>query len=238
MNLLTGLLKGTLRIVAVIVLSVVVLTALGYAAYGVHEAYKSHQAAPYEAMRTWTNDASPPLNLALTARTKLVDGRLYANYRLNGWPTYLADAERDAENSQRHIVVHFLDKDGFSVYQKTVLMSEFSRNVGDDGKPGGLDFQGIEALDIGLYSRFDRVGLEWNLDTSPVVAAAPGASGPWDAYKKVIADPCAPGLSRAERMKRLAQYGTVRETGYNSFSAGLHEVTLAAGSVTDVINCR
>lgn len=238
MNLLTGLFKGTLRIVAVIVLSVVFLTAFGYAAYGAHEAYKSRQAAPYESMKIWSNDASPPLNLALTARTKLVEGRLYANYRLKGWPAYLADPGRDAENSQRHIVVHFLDKDGFSVYQKTILMSEFSRNVGDDGRPTGLDFQGIEPLDLALYSRFDRVGLEWNLDTSPVVAVAPAASGPWDAYKKVIADPCAPGLSRAERLKRLAQYGAVRETGYNSFSAGLHEVTLAAGSATDVINCR
>jgi hypothetical protein len=37
-------------------------------------------------------------------------------------------------------------------------------------------------------------------------------------------DPCAPGLSKKERLTRLAKFGTVRQSGSGMYEAGDHEV--------------
>jgi hypothetical protein len=62
-----------------------------------------------------------------------------------------------------------------------------------------------------------------------VSASAPAASAsavPMPAPEaKAVLDHCAPGLSKAERMKRLAQHGTVRETGTGAFEASGRTVT-------------
>lgn len=44
-------------------------------------------------------------------------------------------------------------------------------------------------------------------------------------------DHCAPNLSKAERLERLAAYGDVREVGYQTFQAGTHRVEFAGGVV-------
>ena len=51
-------------------------------------------------------------------------------------------------------------------------------------------------------------------------------------------DPCAPNLSRAERLRRLATFGQVRETGLETYEAGTHSVTLGFGYGVGLISCR
>jgi hypothetical protein len=230
--LLKGLFAGTLRIVTIIVLSVVALVLLGFIAYGIHSAYAHHEAAPYEEMKPWALGIQHPLEMFLAAKTKVVDGRLYADYELKGWPAYMTDPMRSEKNKQAFVSFQFFDKDGFVLYEKKVNVLEFSRRVGDDGKPLGLDFQSVEPLTADTYSQFTRVGLLWTLDTSASAPSTPLASVE---PPKLIPDPCASGLSRAERMRRLAQYGPVRDEGLGSFSAGGHTVKHIGG---DLFSCH
>lgn len=44
-------------------------------------------------------------------------------------------------------------------------------------------------------------------------------------------DPCAPGLTKSQRLHRLAAFGAVRETGSEAYEAGPHDLTFAFGSL-------
>lgn len=50
-----------------------------------------------------------------------------------------------------------------------------------------------------------------------------------------IIDHCAPNLKKSERLRRLALMGTVRETGYQTYTVGNYEISFSAN---DVISCR
>lgn len=54
--------------------------------------------------------------------------------------------------------------------------------------------------------------------------------------KPVDTDPCAPHLWRDERLKRLATFGRVRETGMNTLQAGGHEVAFFGDG--SLMNCE
>jgi hypothetical protein len=82
-------------------------------------------------------------------------------------------------------------------------------------------------MGLETYKQIGRLQVGWNLVTD-VPEAAPQA--------EAVADPCAPGLSRQERMKRLAQYGEVRETGKHDYTAGGH--TVMFGYDGDLTYCR
>jgi hypothetical protein len=44
-------------------------------------------------------------------------------------------------------------------------------------------------------------------------------------------DHCAPDLTKTERLRRLALKGTVRETGYQTYSTGNYEIVFSAGNL-------
>jgi hypothetical protein len=46
-----------------------------------------------------------------------------------------------------------------------------------------------------------------------------------------LADPCAPDLSKAERKRRLSKFGTIRETGLETYEAGGHRLVLSDSTV-------
>lgn len=48
-------------------------------------------------------------------------------------------------------------------------------------------------------------------------------------------DPCAPSLSKAERLSRLALFGSVRQTGAETYEAGSHEIFYVGATL---ISCR
>lgn len=50
-------------------------------------------------------------------------------------------------------------------------------------------------------------------------------------------DPCAPGLSKAERLRRLSGFGSVRQTAQGTFTAGPHEVMFSLDTTT-LISCQ
>lgn len=225
-----GLFKGALKIAVAIVLAMVALAILGGIGSYVYEAHQKSKAQPYEAVKRWSYDASETLGLKFTGNTKLVDSRLYADLRFNGYPPYLKYAANAAPNSQASITILFKDKDGFKVYQKSVGLREFTTML-DKGVPAGLAYEYDEFISVEIYARFDHVELTWNLDTN-----APKIDSNPDPVKAEGADHCAPNITKAERLKRLSRYGTVRETGLNEYSAGGRVITFL--NSTELLNCR
>lgn len=53
---------------------------------------------------------------------------------------------------------------------------------------------------------------------------------------QVTSDPCAPGLTREQRLDRLKRFGTLRQTSENIFSAGIHQIIFSNSG--HIINCR
>lgn len=51
-------------------------------------------------------------------------------------------------------------------------------------------------------------------------------------------DPCAPGITRKERMTRLSKFGRVREIGNSQYSSGVHEIQFGFVDPSSVLWCR
>lgn len=87
-------------------------------------------------------------------------------------------------------------------------------------------FEKAQVRELGIYD--PAAGpLEFSKRaSSPDPAPSSPPSPPLPAAEvKPLLDHCAPGLSKAERMKRLAQHGTVREAGSGRYEAGNSSVT-------------
>ena len=89
-------------------------------------------------------------------------------------------------------------------------------------------FERAQVINLGVYDPATGP-MEFGVPVNPTPSAtepAPSASQPpagaWQQAPEVKPqlDHCAPGISKAERLKRLSQYGTVREVGNASFEAG------------------
>ncbi len=199
------------------------------------------EAKQYEVVKDWPVDLKANLGMQLVARTKVVDSRLFMSVRFDGYPAYLSDPRLFAKNRDETFLLSFQDQDGFKLYEKALKVSDLSSSVDAQGKKIGMNYQFDEFIGVDSYKRFARLNVQWTLDTAlpvpsiqaPVVATAPPPA-PVDETQKL--DHCAPKLSQEERLKRLAQHGSVRETGYGSYSAGGKSVTLSSDGT--IIFCK
>lgn len=174
--------------------------------------YKEQQAIPFQKVKNWPLDMQDSLGFKMLARTKFVSNRLLAVVEITGYPKYLADSR----NKTGTLTIEFFDKDGFKIEAKTLELSEFTTLLGRNNKPSGMTAQYDEYIDLDAYKRFDSIQLSWNLITQ--LQEIKPKSAP------IILDHCAIGLTKSERIKRLGQYGDLREIGDGSYSAGTHSL--------------
>ena len=217
--------RSTAKNAAAIFLALLGLAAVIAAYFWLTARYEERQAKPYEVVRDWNVDLTENLSLKLNARTKVVDRQMLVSVRIAGYPSYLDAPQNQAAN----ITLHFLDKDNFKIYSKPMPIRELSSIVGPDSKKTGLNGQFQEFMSIDTYKRFEKLVAEWTLETN--VTSKPN----WESAP-VLPDPCTPNLSKAERLKRLAQYGEVRQNGANTFSAGNR--SLAFFDDGTLLDCR
>lgn len=227
--MLKNFLTGVAKVAAAIVVAVLVLAVIGYGISEYRDGARKRDAKPFEEVKTWTPNLHESLGMKMLARTKLVNGLLYAEFVLDGYPAYLSAPGQRELNAERHITVEFRDADGFKVFEKSVVIREFNTVVGKDSTPAGLRHQFTQAVSVDDYKRWANAQVGWNLDTKPFDADAYLASVDARPAAKPQAKPaqdhCEPGLSKAERLKRLAQHGTVRETGAGDYQAGGRSVS-------------
>lgn len=232
--------KGTFKIATAIFLAGFALCVLAGAVWKFVEHREKEAAKQYEVPKDWNVDLTKGLQLQIRVKTKTVDGKLFASVKVDGYPAYFSEPPLSIENLQKHFILTFSDKDGFKLFEKAIALNEMTKIVDANGKVGGLEFQFSQSTGSSEYPSFANLDMGWNFNLDMPKAAArvsPTKSFDPDAYLegKNALDHCAPNLTRAERLRRLASHGTVRETGYGEFSAGEKSITLSGGTV---ISCQ
>jgi hypothetical protein len=211
--------KGAMKVVTAIVVAVVALSVLGWGVWKLQDMKVKADAKQYESIKPWNLNLKENLQMTLLARTKLVDGRLLAEVNIDGYPAYLTDPRLEAKNRDAGITLLFQDIDGFKVHAKTIAIREFSGIVDSKGARSGLRYEFDDYMGVADYARISQLRVEWTMET--VIPPTPLAT---KSLEDASADHCAPNLSKAERLKRLAKHGSLRETGAGGYQAGNHEV--------------
>lgn len=190
--------------------------------------WQKFEAGQYETPKFWTINLINNLQFNLTAKTKLSNGRLFMTISSDAYPSYLGHA-RAAKDSG--LVVNYLDKDGFKVHSKPIMLENFTTNLGDSGKPIGISYEDSEPMDVVTYGSIAKLDVQWSFSTE--VPHAESHSPPL----QPLLDHCAPNLAKAERLRRLAQHGTLRQTGPGVYEAAGREVAFFT-SDNSLLNCR
>lgn len=214
-------LKASLRLAAAIFLALIgVAIAIGIYSWAMNT-YDRQQAKPFEDVRDWRFSLKDEIGLETKAKTKLVGSTLLVSVGVIGYPKYLSDPR----NLNGFLIFEFLDKDGFKIISKPVKISEFTTIVGKGDENAGLAYQFEQYTDLKQYKRFDRMQVGWSLATvSAPKPVEPKPVAPKPVAREPKLDHCAPDISKEERLKRLAQHGTVRETSKNAYSTSEHSV--------------
>lgn len=216
-----------MRLTTAIFLSVCALALVVGVGWGAYSYWEKAQAAEYEVVKRWQVDLRSPLQFSLLAKTKLVDGRLFLKLDTDAYPPYL----QKESNGAAMISLDFVDKDGFKVYSKPVVIRDFSKTVDAEGKPITLSFEDDEYMSVATYASLRTLDVRWNLDTAmPVEQIGAGSD-------QRLLDHCAPRISKAERLKRLAQHGEVRQVRDGAYVVGDRQVTFFTVD-NSLLDCR
>lgn len=234
-------LKGSLKLAFSIFIALVAITVTAAVSWIIYEKIQKEEAKKFEEVRNWKLSLKENLQMEMLAKTKFVDGNLLVSIEFLGYPTYLTHPQLRAKNKDAQLIITFQDSDGFKLHEKELKVSELNTKVDNSGKDIGLSTQYAEYLSLEKYKRFSRISVGWTLETS-IPLQEKSTSNPTTAQKNSPAtssDHCAPGLSKAERLRRLAMHGNVRQTGEASFAAGNKEVTFYPDGVGGgLISCR
>lgn len=191
---------------------------------------RAREAEPYQAVKTWSGGVKDYLGVEVRLKTKLVGSNMLIDVTTDGYPRWLEVPELRARNRDGAFTLTFKDADGFKVQSVRLPFKEFSTSVDKDGKPNGMGVQMEQTMSLDDYRRLASLSVEWIADTK-LPDATPSAA------PALRSDPCAPSLAKAERLKRLGQYGTVRQTGMGAYEAGGHVVEYLGGS-EELYACR
>lgn len=230
MVLVRTILQGGLKIAIALIIAVAVVAAAAVGIYKLYEARQKLHARPYEEVTTWSLDTRSALGMSLNARSKLVDGQMFVELVFDQYPSYLSAPK----NREGTLSFGFLDKDGFNLFSKEIAVRDFTRLVDQQGKARGLRHEFAQFVRVEDYSRYSKIDVKWNLDTAPVV---PPEVEDALVKEKPTLDHCAPGLSKAERLKRLAQFGSVRQTGSGEYTADGRKVVYL-GDTAEMYSCN
>jgi hypothetical protein len=190
--------------------------------------WQKFEARQYEKPKLWTVDLHSNLHFNLKAKTKLSDGRLFMTISSDAYPPYLAHAR---EVKDTGLVINFVDKDGFKIHSKSILLGNFMTNVDKSGNPISISFEDNEYIDVDTYASIDKLEVQWSFSTEVpqnIPQAAPAEQSQ---------DHCAPNLGKAERLRRLGQHGTVRQTGPGVYETAGREVAFFTHD-NSLLNCR
>ena len=89
----------------------------------------------------------------------------------------------------------------------------------------------LNGLAGGEYVTDKKLLAELNSDKSLSGQKVPEGDLSEEAMSLQEVDHCAPDLTKTERLRRLALKGTVRETGYQTYSTGNYEIVFSADNL-------
>lgn len=106
--------RSAFKVALAIFIAVIALSIAGWGVWKVQDTWDKQDAKQYEVIKMWPVDLKENLQLTLLARTKLVDGRLFAEVNFDGYPAYLSDPRLEPKNRTASISLIFQDKCHFS----------------------------------------------------------------------------------------------------------------------------
>lgn len=195
-----------------------------YAYNAIGDAYQKKKNEKYEAVREWSYDLND-IGFIAKAKTKVVNGSLFVQLNFEGYPAYLTHPSLSQKNQNAEFILNFTDADNFELFDQRIKISNFT-TVEVGGKPEGLRYQFTVPISTATYEKFSNLSIGWTFETKIPEIVQPAARSP-KGDKPISSDStdhCAPGLSRSERMRRLALNGTVRENAKESYSVGSKSV--------------
>lgn len=223
--------KASFKIALAIFIAAASLSLVGLIGWKITDYREKDSAKQYEAVRSWDVDLRENLQMQVNARTKVVDNTFLATVSFTGYPEFLTNPRLAYKNRNASFTLNFTDQDGFKLREKIIPINQMTSTVDASGKKIGLEYQYSEFTPTDTYKRFAALSIQWNVETqSPPVSAIEST-----ATDKSL-DHCGPGLSKTERLKRLALNGSLRETGMNSYTAG--SKSIAFGYDGGVIYCN
>lgn len=239
-----------MRLTTAIFLALLALLTVVALATASYYRWEKSKAKELETIKTFSADLRTNLQFTMFAATKLVDGEFFLRASTDAFPRYLSDPRLSYRNMEKAIVLNFVDKDGFRVFSKTIPMRIFSTNVDGEGKQIGLNFEGHDSMSTKVYESIDKLTVQWTLDTTippdtvgsiASVATVPpkpaAVATETDDTDGPMLDHCAPGITKEERLKRLAKHGSVREVGSGIYSVGLKRIHFFTGD-NSLLSCQ
>lgn len=192
-------------------LSIAGLVVAGVVAGGValYEYKEKLDSKPYE-VPVAKNLETGKLGFDLSITTKYSDYSMKFILKGTGYPFYFSDPVLRAKNNEGQLTITAKGSDGFKVSEIAAPVKNLIAIIDANGKPSGFNYEGEVIMSLDNYKKVHSFDLGWNFHTEKEVKA--------DESKPL--DHCAPGLSKAERLRRLGARGSVRVVGEGSYAAG------------------
>jgi hypothetical protein len=213
-DLNTGALKRftvtVLKIGCGIVFATLIVSFAVWGVLTVRENSEEAANAPLATLKNWPETAAIS-NAMCRLRTVWRTGTVYYQFEVEGYPP---------------VVINFLDKDGFKLFQHGLPLSEMAQVIGPDGQPSGLLWKGDESMNADLYRRAASWEISWS-GFSPAPALEPATPSARSIPPPKPASPVAPkwrnvslwrglrhGMSRDEVKKILGEPGKIDDLGF------------------------
>lgn len=157
------LIRGSLKISSVIVLSAIGLSISGFVLYKGYLQIGEQANSDLVKLRTYEVDRKEHLGVTIRVKTKYLDGSAIYKLRVVGFPSYM----NDPGNREKGFYLMLEDADKFTVTQKFLPLNEGRKLVGQSAESAddGFEFQGQIYLDPSDYRRVVNVSIGWNLLT-------------------------------------------------------------------------
>ena len=225
--------RGATKVAMVIILSAVGISIALFLLVQGYNSFQEYRDRNLAELKTTEIDL-PSLKIVAMISWKYENAVMRYRLRITGFPAYL----QDPKNLQggNGFIVNFIDKDGFPISTVTIDLNAMTRyTVGESSVFSGVYYESSLAPSKDEYKKISDVSLAWRLRTELEPKKRQDPEKSRDPEKLSKADPCAPGLSKGERLRRLSAFGTVREVGPLEYTAG--GKTLSVLSDGAVLSC-
>lgn len=237
------------KMALVVVFTCVGLVIAGFIIYKGYDYLEKLSERPLGEVKTLEFDRKDSLGIEGNIAMKFHDGVSQMKLSFEGYPSFF----NSPKNRNNQLIFKFLDKDGFEIHTLSKQLNEITKVVSDKTlQPKGGSAQESISISADLYKRIERVSVAWTIEIEtaqvtkdkPPPKASPKretqpSQKPAQATSKPVLDDrdhCGLNLSRDLRLMILGTKGAVRQTGYNTYTAGSHSITFL-GSGNEIVSC-
>jgi hypothetical protein len=149
--------QWTLRISAVIVLTILLLFVSGWFLYKGYEGYGELKSKGLAKAKTWDSLTVESLNAGFILRTKWQNDEMLYKMEVK----FKDEKSRTSAPGIDKFSMLFYDEDGFKIFEERITRSSVSGKVDDSGKIVAVEIEGSMFLGEQDYRRADEWNVSW-----------------------------------------------------------------------------